>query len=311
MDYIKLYYTLCTYCKETPILERITKRNSSDERLLKDYIYTEKHHIIPKHAGGTNDLVNMIELLPEEHFMAHYIRYMAYNDKNDYISIRFMVNGYKNKKFLINEIPKTKLNKMVKMFKQGVGEFRKKHSWHTDDGVKRISESRKGMLPVLVDGKVIAVSVLHPKVLSGEWVHHTSGKISVFDEFGNKLRITSKEYRNNKNTYVANTGNQMGINNATYSGYTDDDIVKFVVDLSKFINCGYIIPYNVCRDYYYQKHSYNLPKSFSNFRFSGEKKIGLYRLVQLKTDMKLNLHIMNNRKLRNVIETKIKELLSK
>jgi hypothetical protein len=311
MDYIKLYYTLCTYCKETPINERISKRNPNDVRLLKDYIYTERHHIIPKHTGGTDDVVNMVELLPEEHFMAHYIRYMAYGDKNDYISIRFMVNGYKNKKFLINEIPKTKLNKMVKMFKQGVGEFRKKHSWHTDDGIKRISESRKGMMPVLVDGKVIAVSVSHPNVLSGEWVHHTTGKISVFDEFGNKLRISSKEYRNNKNTYVANTGNQMGISNPTYSGYTDDDIVKFVVDLSKLINCGYIIPYNVCRDYYFQKYSYNLPKSFSNFRFSGDKKRGLYRLVQLKTDMKLNLHIMNNRKLRNVIETKIKELLKK
>lgn len=84
MDYVKLYYKLCTYCKETPLNERILKRDSND-------------------------------------------------------------------------------------------------------GVKKISESKKGMIPVLVDGKVMSVSVLHPKVLNGEWTHHTTVKISVFDEFGNKL----------------------------------------------------------------------------------------------------------------------------
>lgn len=311
MDYVKLYYKLCTYCKETPLNERILKRDSNDERLGNDYIYTEKHHIIPKHSGGSDDLVNIVELLPEEHFMVHYIRYMAYNNKNDYISIRFMVNGYKNKKFLINEIPKTKLNKMVKTFKQGINEFRKKHNWHTDDGVKKISESKKGMIPVLVDGKVMSVSVLHPKVLNGEWTHHTTGKISVFDEFGNKLRISTVEYQNNKDKYFANTGNSHGSNNPRYSGYDDSDIVNFMVDLSLEIDCGYIIPYNICREYFFEKYSYKLPKSFSKFRFGGNKKGGLYEQVQSKTNMKYDPYIMNNRTLRNTIKNKIKILLNK
>lgn len=33
--------------------------------------YTESHHIIPKCMGGTNDASNLVELLPEEHFIAH------------------------------------------------------------------------------------------------------------------------------------------------------------------------------------------------------------------------------------------------
>lgn len=33
--------------------------------------YTETHHIIPRCIGGTNDLENLVELTPEEHFLAH------------------------------------------------------------------------------------------------------------------------------------------------------------------------------------------------------------------------------------------------
>jgi hypothetical protein len=34
-------------------------------------IYTHKHHIIPRHAGGTDDPSNLIELTVEEHAEAH------------------------------------------------------------------------------------------------------------------------------------------------------------------------------------------------------------------------------------------------
>jgi hypothetical protein len=33
--------------------------------------YTEKHHIIPKCMGGTNDPSNIVSLTPEEHYVAH------------------------------------------------------------------------------------------------------------------------------------------------------------------------------------------------------------------------------------------------
>ncbi len=33
--------------------------------------YTEKHHIIPKCIGGTNDPSNLVKLTPEEHYLAH------------------------------------------------------------------------------------------------------------------------------------------------------------------------------------------------------------------------------------------------
>lgn len=33
--------------------------------------YTEKHHIIPRCIGGTDDSTNIVELTPEEHYVAH------------------------------------------------------------------------------------------------------------------------------------------------------------------------------------------------------------------------------------------------
>lgn len=33
--------------------------------------YTEKHHIVPKCLGGTNELTNIVKLTAREHFLAH------------------------------------------------------------------------------------------------------------------------------------------------------------------------------------------------------------------------------------------------
>jgi hypothetical protein len=40
--------------------------------------YTEKHHIIPKCMGGTDDISNLAELTPEEHFLAHQLLVKIY-----------------------------------------------------------------------------------------------------------------------------------------------------------------------------------------------------------------------------------------
>lgn len=40
-------------------------------RVLPPGTYTERHHIIPKCIGGSNDEANLVSLLPEEHFVAH------------------------------------------------------------------------------------------------------------------------------------------------------------------------------------------------------------------------------------------------
>lgn len=38
-------------------------------RMLEGYV--ERHHIIPRCMGGTDDLENLVDLTPEEHYVAH------------------------------------------------------------------------------------------------------------------------------------------------------------------------------------------------------------------------------------------------
>jgi hypothetical protein len=45
-----------------------------------------KHHIVPKHAGGTDDLSNIIELTIEEHAEAHRILYEKYGRWQDCVA---------------------------------------------------------------------------------------------------------------------------------------------------------------------------------------------------------------------------------
>jgi hypothetical protein len=45
-----------------------------------------KHHIIPKHAGGSDDPSNIIELTVAEHAEAHRILFETYNRWEDYIA---------------------------------------------------------------------------------------------------------------------------------------------------------------------------------------------------------------------------------
>jgi len=45
-----------------------------------------KHHIIPRHAGGTDDPSNLVELTVEEHALAHKMLYEQYGKEQDRIA---------------------------------------------------------------------------------------------------------------------------------------------------------------------------------------------------------------------------------
>jgi hypothetical protein len=47
-----------------------------------------KHHIIPKHMGGTNDQSNLIELTIEEHAEAHRVLYEQYGHWQDLVAYK-------------------------------------------------------------------------------------------------------------------------------------------------------------------------------------------------------------------------------
>jgi hypothetical protein len=113
-----------------------------------------KHHIIPRHAGGTDDPSNLVELTIEEHAEAHRILYEQYNRKEDYLAWRGL-SGLIGQDEMLFE--KCSLNS------SRLGElntfYGKKHS---DETKRKISEKRKGHS----DNKGILKSIEHKKKIS-------------------------------------------------------------------------------------------------------------------------------------------------
>lgn len=55
------------------IYNQLIERAKSDNRIKGNDVYYEKHHIIPKCLGGTNDKENLVLLTAREHFLCHWI----------------------------------------------------------------------------------------------------------------------------------------------------------------------------------------------------------------------------------------------
>lgn len=87
-----------------------------------------KHHIIPRHAGGTDDPENLIELTISEHADAHRVLYETYGRWQDRVAW-LSLSGIMNAEERIYEILKN----------SNPGGYK-----HTEDAKNRLSEMRKG-----------------------------------------------------------------------------------------------------------------------------------------------------------------------
>jgi len=183
MDYENIHSTFINYCKKTKPKERLIQRNPFDNRLLAARnLYVEVHHITPKSLGGLNEKNNLVTLLPEEHLFIHKLRYKAFNTREDMLAVRFICNGLKNKGH-IESYKNFRLTRHIlatyAWVRSESANFRAEHGWQTESGRTRISEARKGTMPVKdnVTGEMIgSVDVAHPNVLAGKWVHHSTGR---------------------------------------------------------------------------------------------------------------------------------------
>jgi len=70
IQHIDIYNKKMNYKKHYDLL--ISSRLSRDNSKLP---YTERHHIIPKSEGGSDDESNIIKLTAREHFLAHWLLY--------------------------------------------------------------------------------------------------------------------------------------------------------------------------------------------------------------------------------------------
>lgn len=244
MNYKRIYDEFIEYFKETKPRDRIYKRDKNDDRLHLDKIYVEMHHIIPRNEDGGNDPINLVALLPEEHLFIHFIRYRVFNNVNDILACNFMINGYNNK----SNIHDVDISKIIRQKYSYIrGEFGKRMSV-INKGSKAISNARKGTMPVkciITDEIIGSVSTKHPKVLSGEWVHHSKGKV-----IGEDLLVGMR---------IRNTGS----GNPRFSGWTDEGIIDKAIEMVDTLDGWSGDAWKkVSKDN-------NIPLHFTKFRFNG------------------------------------------
>ena len=89
MDYKKTYDGLIQKRRDNPISRKDC--------------YCERHHIVPKAEGGSDDEDNLINLTAREHYIAHLLLAKIYDDYKMFAAIHCMMNGcFKRKQFKYN-----------------------------------------------------------------------------------------------------------------------------------------------------------------------------------------------------------------
>lgn len=80
--------------------------------------YTEKHHILPRCMGGTDDAENIVRLTPEEHFVAHQLLVKIYPEVDKLVFALVVMSGKNNNKMF--GWHRRKLAETQRMLKTGV-----------------------------------------------------------------------------------------------------------------------------------------------------------------------------------------------
>jgi hypothetical protein len=112
--------------------------------------YVERHHILPKSLGGTNEKHNLVELTAREHFICHLLltKMTVDKDRNKMISAVFFLTG-KGKSDRNNKTKSSRLyEKLKKDHAKNVGNQKRgcKQPPRTAQAKQRLSASKTGKL---------------------------------------------------------------------------------------------------------------------------------------------------------------------
>lgn len=102
-----------------------------------------KHHIVPRHMGGTDDHSNLIELTVEEHAETHRKLWEQYGNIKDYCAWKGL-EGTIGKEEIVRLLMDPTGRVHTEETKQKMSEAHKGKSKHTKESKEKISEARKG-----------------------------------------------------------------------------------------------------------------------------------------------------------------------
>lgn len=148
----------------------------------------ERHHIIPKCIGGTDDSNNLVELTPEEHFLAHQLLVKIYPTNQSLVYAAMMMCCHSKFNVRSNKIYGWLKRSYQTICKQRVGDKNGSYGtrWVTD-GVTPIKIKRTDQLP---EGFCEGRTIKHKTYCSvcGEQTNSTKAKYC--DEHRNRRKNT-------------------------------------------------------------------------------------------------------------------------
>ena len=106
-------------------------------------IYTHKHHIIPRHSGGSDDPSNLIELTVEEHALAHKKLFEKHNkiqDRIAWLTLSGQIGKDEAMRMVRSEGQKGVLNHRYGKPSTMLGKN------HTEETKRKMSVARKGII---------------------------------------------------------------------------------------------------------------------------------------------------------------------
>ena len=126
------------------IYQQLIDRAQSESRQKGCGVYFERHHIVPKCLGGSNDKTNLVLLTAREHYVAHEFLCEIYPDNSKLQYALWMManktqSGNQHRLYNIS-------NREYERIKLLISETRKSFT-HSDESKKKIGQSSKGKIP--------------------------------------------------------------------------------------------------------------------------------------------------------------------
>lgn len=197
--------------------------NSRKNRIICDGTYLENHHIEPEAFGGSNDPENMILLTAREHYIAHWMLFMAYPGNRSMIFAFIGMNNFhnpKHKRAIYNSKAFSKAKKAWSESLKG-----RKGTPATQEQKDRLSKLRKNTIRVYhKDFPECEFFVsLEEKNTNPDLIVWNKGKTLSYDSEGNKHFVSTDDTRLKSGELISSgkyvAQNNKGSNNTMFSGY--------------------------------------------------------------------------------------------
>ena len=211
--------------------------------------YTEKHHINPDFLfinrkrkgpkghldGDPNAPSNIVRLYPREHFIAHLLLVKIFK------GTRYSYQAQSALMFFAKVASSHPRQNNFKITSYEYELARK-------IGLNGISKARKGTMPcvdVETGESVGSCSTTHPNVLSGKWVHHSKGNITIKEiSTGKRQKVNTQIARELVSSGLyeyASSSPLYGSNNGNYKELTPE-LKEYIFDcIERTVVIGHII----------------------------------------------------------------------